>query len=73
MVDCPAQMVLTPETVIVGKASMNGAERYNLALARRRAEALRNYVSAHYPYYPGVLSIQVVGEPWAELRSASVL
>lgn len=56
--------------VIVGKASMDGAERYNLALARRRAEALRNYVSAHYPYYPGVLSIQVVGEPWAELRSA---
>ena len=55
---------------IIGKASMDGPERHNLDLARRRAEALRNYIVVHYPLYPGVVTIKVEGEPWGELREA---
>jgi len=55
--------------VIVGKASIDGPERYNAALAQRRAEALRCYVASHYPGFAGVLAVRAEGEPWEEIRA----
>ena len=54
--------------VIIGRASMEGAEQYNLDLARRRAEAMLKYIGQHYPDFPGVLTVRIEGEPWDALR-----
>ena len=55
--------------VIVGKASLEGPERYNAVLAQRRAEAIRSYITSHYPDYAGVLTVRAEGEPWEEIRA----
>ncbi len=55
--------------IVVGQASMDGPEPHNAALSRRRAEALKAYVSSHYPLFSGVLDIRAEGEPWPDLRA----
>lgn len=55
--------------VIEGKASIDGPESYNADLSRRRAEALKRYVSGRYPDFAGVLSVRAAGEPWEEVRA----
>ena len=55
--------------VLVGKDTMAGPQSYNNALARQRAEALRNYFIRRYPRYADVLSVRADGEAWDELRA----
>lgn len=58
--------------VLIGKASMDGPEKYNVTLARQRAENLRSYFTRHYPSYTGALSVRTAGEAWDELRAEVV-
>ena len=55
--------------ILVGKASMDGPEPFNAALAQRRADALRSYFVQRYPYFNGILTVRVDGEAWADLRA----
>ena len=55
---------------VVGKASLDGAERVNNALARRRAEAIRKYIATHWPGFADVVSVTVEGEAWEDFRVA---
>ncbi|MCR4824062.1 MAG: DUF3575 domain-containing protein [Bacteroidales bacterium] len=56
--------------LIVGKASMDGPELYNASLAKRRAEAIRRYITDHFPAYAGIVSLRADGESWQDLRAA---
>ena len=55
--------------ILIGKASMDGPEEYNVTLARKRAESLRDYFIRRYPSYADVLSVRTAGESWNELRA----
>ena len=55
--------------VIVAKASPEGVLEHNNALARRRANAMRRYVSDRYPELVPLLKVRAEGEAWEELRS----
>lgn len=55
--------------VIVAKASPEGVLEHNNALARRRANAMRRYVSDRYPKLVPLLKVRAEGESWEELRS----
>jgi hypothetical protein len=58
--------------VIVAKASPEGVLEHNNALARRRANAMRRYVSDRYPKLVPLLKVRAEGESWEELRSCVV-
>lgn len=58
--------------VIVAKASPEGVLEHNNALARRRASAMRRYVSDRYPKLVPLLKVRAEGESWEELRSCVV-
>lgn len=58
--------------VIVAKASPEGVLEHNNALARRRANAMRRYVSDRYPKLVPLLKVRSEGESWEELRSCVV-
>lgn len=58
--------------VIVAKASPEGVLEHNNALARRRANAMRRYVSDRYPKLMPLLKVRGEGESWEELRSCVV-
>lgn len=58
--------------VIVAKASPEGVLEHNNALARRRANAMRRYVSDRYPKLAPLLKVRGEGESWEELRSCVV-
>ena len=58
--------------VIVAKASPEGVLEHNNALARRRANAMRRYVSDRYPELVPLLKVRAEGEAWEELRSCVV-
>lgn len=58
--------------VIVAKASPEGVLEHNNALARRRANAMRRYVSDRYPKLAPLLKVRAEGEAWEELRSCVV-
>ena len=58
--------------VIVAKASPEGVLEHNNALARRRANAMRRYVSDRYPELVSLLKVRAEGEAWEELRSCVV-
>lgn len=58
--------------VIVAKASPEGVLEHNNALARRRANAMRRYVSDRYPKLEPLLRVRAEGEAWEELRSCVV-
>ena len=55
---------------VVGLASPDGAERVNDALARRRAEAIRKHIAAHWPEFADAVSVTVEGEAWEDFRAA---
>lgn len=58
--------------VIVAQASPEGVLEHNNALARRRASAMRRYVSDRYPKLVPLLKVRAEGESWEELRSCVV-
>ena len=53
---------------VVGKTSIDGPEAYNNKLARRRAEALRSFITTHYPGTE--VSLRSEGEDWGAVRAA---
>lgn len=55
---------------VVGKASPEGREQMNEALARRRAEAIRTYIARRWPAFASAVSVTVEGEAWADFRAA---
>jgi len=54
---------------IVSYSSPEGAYSYNVALSRRRAEALRSYLVGRYPKLSGRVVLNPQGESWDEFRS----
>ena len=54
---------------IVSYSSPEGVYSYNLALSRRRAEALRSYLVGRYPKLSGRVVLNPQGESWDEFRS----
>lgn len=58
--------------VIITKASPEGVLEHNIALARRRANAMRKYMVDNYPRLTHTLRVRSDGESWGELRSCVV-
>lgn len=56
--------------VIIGSASVDGEEPYNIQLAERRAKALRRYVEEHFGLKGVEFEMVNAGEAWADLKLA---
>lgn len=57
---------------VVSYSSPEGNYDYNLALSRKRANALRRYLVGKYPVLDGKVSINPDSESWGDLRRAVV-
>ncbi|MBR5131614.1 MAG: DUF3575 domain-containing protein [Alistipes sp.] len=54
--------------VITTKASPEGVLEHNIALARKRANSMRTYMTEKYPELGSRLRVFAEGEAWSELR-----
>ena len=57
---------------VISYSSPEGNYDYNLALSRKRANALKNYLERTYPALKGKVTIAPESESWKDLRSAVV-
>lgn len=58
----------SPQVVVRGTSSPDGPESFNLALSRKRAKAVRDYIAGNTSLPDSAISVVAAGEDWQGLR-----
>lgn len=58
----------SPQVVVRGTSSPDGPEGFNLALSRKRAKAVRDYIAGNNSLPDSAISVVAAGEDWQGLR-----
>ena len=55
--------------VVVAKSSPEGPHDYNVRLAQRRAQSMKEYLVSHYPELNGKITLEAGVSPWPKSRN----